>query len=54
MFDFNDIELFEALEELSLMNDDEFEKTRLEFANNGLILKRRKCSDGYDINITQQ
>lgn len=54
MFDFDTTEIFNELEELSLMNDEEFEKAKLEFKNNGLILKRSKCSGGYEINITQQ
>lgn len=34
--------LFDALEVISLMDDYEFEKTRLEFENDGYILKRDK------------
>lgn len=49
MLDYNDLELFDALETISLMDDYEFEKTRLEFENNGYILKRDKNGD---INIT--
>lgn len=49
MFDYNDLELFDALETISLMDDYEFEKIRHEFENNGYILKRNKNGD---INIT--
>lgn len=48
MLDYN---LFDALETISLMNDYEFEKIRLEFENYGYILKRDKNEDG-DTNIT--
>ena len=37
--------LFDTLEVISLMDDYEFEKTRLEFENNGYILKRGKNGD---------
>lgn len=49
MLDYND--LFDALETISLMDDYEFEKIRLEFENNGYILKRNKNENG-DTNIT--
>lgn len=49
MLDYND--LFDALETVSLMDDYEFEKIRLEFENNGYILKRNKNENG-DTNIT--
>jgi hypothetical protein len=42
MLDDNDFDLFDALEAISLMDDYEFEKTRLEFENDGYILKRDK------------
>lgn len=42
MLDYNVLELFDALETISLMDDYEFEKKRLEFENNGYILKRNK------------
>ena len=42
MLDCNINELFDALETISLMDDCEFEKIRLEFENNGYILKRDK------------
>ena len=44
MLDYND--LFDALETISLMDDYEFEKIRLEFENNGYILKRNKNENG--------
>ena len=40
-----DLDLFDALETISLMDDYEFEKTRLEFEKNGYILKRDKNGD---------
>lgn len=46
-----DNELFDALETISSMNDYEFEKIRLEFENNGYILKRDKKENG-DTDIT--
>ena len=46
-----DNELFDALETISLMDDYEFEKFRLEFENNGYILKRDKKENG-DTDIT--
>ncbi len=49
MLDYNVLELFDALETISLMDDYEFEKNRLEFEKNGYILKRNKNGD---INIT--
>lgn len=42
MLDYNDLDLFDALETISLMDDYEFEKIRLELKNNGYILKRNK------------
>lgn len=42
MLDYNVLELFDALETISLMDDYEFEKIRLELKNNGYILKRNK------------
>lgn len=42
MLDYNVLELFDALETISLMDDYEFEKNRLEFEKNGYILKRNK------------
>lgn len=42
MLDYNINELFDALETISLMDDFEFEKNRLEFENNGYILERDK------------
>lgn len=42
MLDYNDLDLFDALETISLMDDYEFEKNRLEFEKNGYILKRNK------------
>ena len=51
MLDYNDYDLFDALETISLMDDYEFEKIRLELENNGYILKRDKNEDG-DTNIT--
>lgn len=50
MLDYNDLDLFDALETISLMDDYEFEKIRLEFENNGYILKRNKNESG-DTNI---
>ena len=38
-------DLFDVLETISLMDDYEFEKTRLEFENDGYILKRDKNGD---------
>lgn len=49
MLDYNVLELFDALETISLMDDYEFEKNRLEFEKNGYILKRNKNGD---VNIT--
>ena len=49
MLDYND--LFDALETMSLMDDYEFEKIRLQFENNGYIVKRNKNENG-DTNIT--
>ena len=51
MLDCNINELFDALEAISLMDDYEFEKFRLEFENNGYILKRNKKENG-DTDIT--
>lgn len=51
MLDYNDFDLFDMLETVSLMDDYEFEKMRLEFENNGYILKRNKNENG-DTNIT--
>lgn len=51
MLDYDDLDLFDALETISLMDDYEFEKTRLEFEKNGYILKRDKNENG-DANIT--
>lgn len=51
MLDHNDVDLFDTLETISLMDDYEFEKTRLEFENNGYILKRNKNKNG-DTNVT--
>ena len=45
----DDIDLFDALETISLMDEYEFEKIRLKLKNNGYILKRDKNGD---INIT--
>lgn len=44
MLDYNDFDLFDMLETVSLMDDYEFE-------NNGYILKRNKNENG-DTNIT--
>lgn len=49
MLDYNVLELFDALKTISLMDDYEFEKNRLEFEKNGYILKRNKNGD---VNIT--
>ena len=46
-----DLDLFYALETMSLMDDYEFEKIRLEFEKNGYILKRDKNENG-DTDIT--
>lgn len=51
MLDHNDVDLFDTLETISLMDDYEFEKIRLEFENNGYILKRDKNKNG-DTNVT--
>ena len=51
MLDHNDVDLFDTLETISLMDDYEFEKIRLEFENNGCILKRNKNKNG-DTNVT--
>lgn len=51
MLDYNDFDLFDALETMSLMDDYEFEKIRLEFENIGYILKR---NENGDINITDK
>lgn len=40
MLDYDTNGIFEALEELSLMPDEEFENARLEFEQNGLNLER--------------
>lgn len=40
MLDYNMDEIFDALNEISLMNDEEFKNTRLEFEQNGLVLER--------------
>lgn len=45
MLDCNINKLFDELETISLMDDCEFEKNRLEFENNGYILKRDKNSN---------
>lgn len=50
MLDYNDLDLFDALETISLMDNYEFEKIRREFENNGYILKRNKNGD--DTNVT--
>lgn len=42
MLDCSINDLFDVLETISLMDDYEFEKTRLEFENDGYILKRNK------------
>lgn len=42
MLDCSINDLFDVLETISLMDDYEFEKTRLEFENDGYILKRDK------------
>ena len=42
MLDYNINNLFGTLEAIQLMDDCEFEKNRLEFENNGYILKRDK------------
>lgn len=42
-------ELFNAFEEISSMPDEEFEKARLTFEQNGLVMKRDK---NRNINIT--
>ena len=50
-----DLDLFDALETISLMDDYEFEKTRLEFEKNGYILKRDKNKNGNtDITIEKK
>lgn len=46
-----DLDLFDALETMSLMDDYEFEKIRLKFEKNGYILKRDKNENG-DTDIT--
>lgn len=51
MLDYNDLDLFDALETISSMDDYEFEKIRLESEKNGYILKRDKNENG-DTNIT--
>lgn len=51
MLDHNDVDLFDTLETISLMDDYEFEKIRLESEKNGYILKRDKNENG-DTNIT--
>lgn len=51
MLDYNNFDLFDVLETISLMDDYEFEKIRLEFEHNGYILKRSKNKNG-DTNIT--
>lgn len=51
MLDCNVNDLFDALEAVSLMDDYEFEKTRLKFENDGYILKRDKNGNVY-INMT--
>lgn len=51
MLDHNDVDLFDTLETISLMDDCKFEKIRLEFENNGYILKRDKNKNG-DTNVT--
>ena len=45
MLDCNVNDLFDVLETISLMDDCEFEKTKLEFENNGYILERDKSID---------
>lgn len=40
MLDYDIDGIFEALEELSSMSDEEFENARLEFEQNGLNLER--------------
>ena len=42
MLDYDIDGIFDALEELSLMSDEEFENTRLGFEQNGLNLERGK------------
>lgn len=51
MLDHNDVDLFDTLETISLMDNYEFEKIRLEFENNGYILKHNKNKNG-DTNVT--
>lgn len=45
MLDCGVFDLFDALETISLMDDCEFEKIRIEFEKNGYILKRDKNGD---------
>lgn len=49
MLDYDINEIFDALNEISLMTDEEFENIRLEFEQNGLVLERDKNKN---INIT--
>lgn len=46
-YDIGDV--FDALDKISLMSDEEFENVRLEFEQNGLVLERDK---NRNINIT--
>lgn len=49
MLDYYINDIFEALEKISLMSDEEFKNTKLEFEQNGFNLERNK--DG-QISIT--
>lgn len=49
MLDYDINNIFDVLDEISLMTDEEFENIRLEFEQNGLVLERDKNKN---INVT--
>jgi hypothetical protein len=49
MLDYDIDKVFDALNEISLMTDEEFENARLGFEQNGLVLERDKNKN---INVT--
>lgn len=53
MLDCDTNNLFDMLEAISLMDDEEFENTRLKLDNDGYVLKRNK-NEGVDITIKKK
>ena len=54
MLNYDMTEIFDALKDLASMNDEEFEKLKVEFDNIGCSLKRVKHgNDDVDITITK-